>query len=155
MSFTLDYPDAAKPSVSATVHSLSECYCRYLVGAAHALQHLCCRASQAFRQVILCNRGVITLPIEPHQSYQPGEIQPLQTIRERSATKGRFSGTRALLISLIALTYASVLVALLDEHEELMFNLLHKIEEKRNTVEVRALEEDLDDIDPDEVIKEM
>ncbi len=48
-----------------------------------------------------------------------------------------------------------MLAALLNEHEELMFNLLHKIEEKRFAIEVRALEEDLDDIDPDEVIKEM
>jgi hypothetical protein len=36
-----------------------------------------------------------------------------------------------------------------------MFNLLHKIEEKRFAIEGRAQEEDLDDIDPDEVIKEM
>ncbi len=49
----------------------------------------------------------------------------------------------------------SVLVALLKEHEELMFTLLQKIEEKRNSIEVRAFEQDLDEIDPDEVIKEM
>jgi hypothetical protein len=76
-------------------------------------------------------------------------------IRERSAKKGRFSGIRAALVSLIVLTPALVLDALLYEHEELMFNLLHKVEEKRFAIEVRALEEDLDDIDPDEVIQEM
>jgi hypothetical protein len=103
----------------------------------------------------LCNRGVITLPIEPHKSYKSGEIQPLQMIRQRSAKKGHFSGIRAALVSLIVLTPALVLDALLYEHEELMFNLLCKVEEKRFAIEVRALEEDLDDIDPDEVIQEM
>jgi hypothetical protein len=76
-------------------------------------------------------------------------------IRERSAKKGRFSGIRAALVSLIVLTPALVLDALLYEHEKLMFDLLHKIEEKRFEIEVHALEEDLDDIDPDDVIIEM
>ena len=49
----------------------------------------------------------------------------------------------------------TVLAALLDEHERLMFDLLRKIEEKRNEIEVRALEEDLNEIDPDDVVKEM
>jgi hypothetical protein len=30
-AFTVDYPDAAKPSIGVTVHPLSQCYCRYLV----------------------------------------------------------------------------------------------------------------------------
>ena len=49
----------------------------------------------------------------------------------------------------------TVLAALLDEHERLMLDLLRKIEEKRNEIEVRALEEDLNEIDPDDVVKEM
>jgi hypothetical protein len=31
IAFTVDYPDAAKPSHGVTVHPLSQCYCRYLV----------------------------------------------------------------------------------------------------------------------------
>ena len=48
-----------------------------------------------------------------------------------------------------------MLAELLEEHEELMISLLSKIEEKRNLIEVRALELDLEEIEPDEVIKEM
>ena len=31
MAFTLDYPDAGKPSLGVTIHPLSQCYCRYMV----------------------------------------------------------------------------------------------------------------------------
>ncbi len=50
-----------------------------------------------------------------------------------------------------------MLSALLGEQEKLMFDLLQQIEKKRNEVEVKALEEDLDekDINPDDVVKEM
>ncbi len=48
-----------------------------------------------------------------------------------------------------------MLAELLDEHEELMFSLLGKIEEKRNAIQVRALDLDLEEIEPDEVIKEL
>ena len=47
-----------------------------------------------------------------------------------------------------------MLAALLDEHEGLMFDLLRKIEENCNEIEVRA-QADLDEIDPDDVVKEM
>ena len=56
---------------------------------------------------------------------------------------------------LIWLTHFSVLAELLDEHEELMFSLLGKIEEKRNAIQVRALDVDLEEIEPDEVIQEL
>ncbi len=48
-----------------------------------------------------------------------------------------------------------MLAELLDEHEELMFSLLGKIEEKRNAIQVRALDLDLEEIEPDEVIKDL
>lgn len=48
-----------------------------------------------------------------------------------------------------------MLAAVLGEHEKLMFDLLQQIEKNRNDVEVRALEEDLSEIKPDEVVKEM
>jgi len=31
MAFTLDFPDAGKPSLGATIHPLSRCFCRYMV----------------------------------------------------------------------------------------------------------------------------
>jgi len=31
IAFTLDYPDAGKPSLGVTIHPLSQCYCRYMV----------------------------------------------------------------------------------------------------------------------------
>ena len=45
--------------------------------------------------------------------------------------------------------------ALLDSQKELMFDLLGRVEEKWNEIEVCALEEDFEEIDSDEVVKEM
>jgi hypothetical protein len=45
--------------------------------------------------------------------------------------------------------------ALLDSQKELMFDLLGRVEEKRNEIEVCALEVDFEEIEPDEVVKEM
>ena len=53
------------------------------------------------------------------------------------------------------LTPLPVMCALLDSQKELMFDLLGRVEEKRNEIEVCALEEDFEEIEPDEVVKEM
>jgi hypothetical protein len=45
--------------------------------------------------------------------------------------------------------------ALLNSQKELMFDLLGRVEEKRNEIQVCALEEDFEEIEPDEVVKEM
>jgi hypothetical protein len=55
----------------------------------------------------------------------------------------------------VFLTPPPVMCALLDSQKELMFDLLGRVEEKRNEIEVCALEEDFEEIEPDEVVKEM
>ena len=55
----------------------------------------------------------------------------------------------------VLLTPPPVMCALLDSQKELMFDLLGRVEEKRNEIEVCALEEDFEEIEPDEVVKEM
>ena len=30
-AFTLDFPDAAQPSIGVSIHPLSNCFCRYMV----------------------------------------------------------------------------------------------------------------------------
>lgn len=55
----------------------------------------------------------------------------------------------------VLLTPPPVMSALLDSQKELMFDLLGRVEEKRNEIEVCALEVDFEEIEPDEVVKEM
>jgi hypothetical protein len=47
VAFTVDYPDAAKPSIGVTVHPLSQCYCRYLVCRSCAIQQFAFTTSHA------------------------------------------------------------------------------------------------------------
>ena len=55
----------------------------------------------------------------------------------------------------LPLTSLSVLTALLDSQKELMFDLLGRLEERRNEIQVCALEEDFEEMEPDAVVKEM
>ena len=48
-----------------------------------------------------------------------------------------------------------MLTALLDSQKELMFDLLGRLEERRHEIEVCALEEDFEEMEPDAVVKEM
>ncbi len=55
----------------------------------------------------------------------------------------------------LPLTSLPVLTALLDSQKELMFDLLGRLEERRNEIQVCALEEDFEEMEPDAVVKEM
>ena len=70
VSFTLDFPDASKPSIGVTIHPLSQCYCRYMI--------------------IISHQFIITLPLSPHSNTDADE-HPFNDLR-RAATQTGFNG---------------------------------------------------------------
>jgi hypothetical protein len=71
VSFTLDFPDASKPSIGVTIHPLSQCYCRYMI--------------------IISHKFIVTLPLSPHSNTDADE-HPFNDLR-RAATQTGFNGT--------------------------------------------------------------
>jgi hypothetical protein len=73
LAFTLDFPDANKPSLGVTIHPLSQCFCRYLIIISHGI--------------------IVTLPVFPHSNADADE-HPFNELR-KGAQQSQFNGALA------------------------------------------------------------